>query len=230
MTTSGPWDALGLRALAQKAIDDDKRATPGPWEALALRTSFSPQPQNSFVLLPDNRGIHIAEHVRPDDAEVIAAMRTREPVLAAGIGRLLERNAALEIERDSLQVELKCEQIRSEDRGNSYAKVAAEVGRLTGTLEAIQLARASEDEMLAETRAERDAARAECARWASCAPTLASAHELVQENEALKAKLAAMTKARDALSDIADRMRDAEDVSELERLHKLSFELYKVGD
>jgi hypothetical protein len=42
-------------------------------------------------------------------------------------------------------------------------------------------------------------------------------------------KLDAMTKARDELAEIADQMRDAEDVSELDALHKRSFPPREVG-
>ena len=93
-----------LATLATKALADDRVATKGPWEVIAddnaQQNIYADHGFDWIAMLP-HQCVSSIEDMRKVDAEFIAAARTREPLLAAGMLAALTANADLtrELER-----------------------------------------------------------------------------------------------------------------------------------
>jgi len=93
-----------LATLATKALADDRVATKGPWEVIAddnaQQNIYADQGFDWIAMLP-HQCVSSIEDMRKVDAEFIAAARTREPLLAAGVLDLTRQlaEARAEIER-----------------------------------------------------------------------------------------------------------------------------------
>lgn len=88
-------DSLAL--LATEALADDRSATPGPW-AIDGDTDHRGEYRVDGITSPDGFVVICDSGVYPPDeptARFIAAARTREPLLAAGVLQLLEEQRKL---------------------------------------------------------------------------------------------------------------------------------------
>ena len=91
-----------LTELAAAALADAERGTPGPWEIIvddnAQQNIYADHGFDWIAMLP-HQCVSSIEDMRKVDAEFIAAARTREPLLAAGVinltRQLAEARAAL---------------------------------------------------------------------------------------------------------------------------------------
>ena len=79
---------VDLATLATKALADDRVATKGPWEVIAddnaQQNIYADHGFDWIAMLP-HQCVSSIEDMRVVDAAFIAAARTREPLLAAGV-------------------------------------------------------------------------------------------------------------------------------------------------
>ena len=96
-------DSLAL--LATEALADDRVATKGPWEIIAddnaQQNIYADHGFDWIAMLP-HQCVSSIEEMRKVDAEFIAAARTREPLLAAGVIDLTQQLAELRDEHAGL--------------------------------------------------------------------------------------------------------------------------------
>ena len=132
---------VDLATLATKALADDRVATKGPWEVIAddnaQQNIYADHGFDWIAMLP-HQCVSSIEDMRVVDAAFIAAARTREPLLAAGVLDLTRQLAeARRIGDAALDHELRLhnEQLRkfSEERldlTRQLAEARAEIERL----------------------------------------------------------------------------------------------------
>lgn len=81
-----------VEALARAALEDDKRATPGPWAFEAVPCNCGDCGPVAHVTANDHVVIdghaYTSTPCDPSDGELIAAARSREPLLALEVLRL----------------------------------------------------------------------------------------------------------------------------------------------
>lgn len=91
---------IDIAKLAREALVDDQRATPRPWTISERAAGREPGRSVDVDFLPSPGG-NVACDTAVEDGEWIVAARTREPLLAAEVLRLMSMLDAIQLTRDN---------------------------------------------------------------------------------------------------------------------------------